>query len=108
MAHIKGFEEGPLRFIAITSLSDAMEFAAAAKILGDNRHARVDSPFYFLISQAIELYLKAYIVSHGGTRKDVTDKDRHSLSGLLSKAKTLGLNSCSPQVLKLIEALAGC
>lgn len=94
------------RFVAITHLSDAAEYSFAARILYESQHTRVASPQYLLISQAIELYLKAYIVIHSGSSEIVQGpRIRHNLQGLLAMAEKLGFAGCSQEARDLIVAL---
>jgi hypothetical protein len=94
------------RFVAITHLSDAAEYGFAARILYESQHTRVASPQYLLISQAIELYLKAFIVIHSGSADLVQGaRIRHNLQGLLAMAEKLGFAECSEEARELIIAL---
>jgi hypothetical protein len=94
------------RFVAISALSDAAEYGFAARILYESQHTRVASPQYLVISQAIELYLKAFIVIHSGSA-DVVQRPgiRHNLQGLLAMAEKLGFAGCSQEARDLIVAL---
>jgi hypothetical protein len=81
--------EAPSKFIAVSYLTDAKQYLQAAPILHESRFERISSPLYFLISQSLELFLKAYIIARGGTHAEVTKstKIRDSLLGLASRAK---------------------
>jgi hypothetical protein len=94
------------RFVAITQLSDAAEYVFAARILYESQHKRVASPQYLVISQAIELYLKAFIVIHTGSPDIVQGpRIRHNLQGLLAMAEKLGFAGCSQEARDLIVAI---
>jgi hypothetical protein len=94
------------RFVAITHLSDAAEYVFAARIFYESQHQRVASPQYLVISQAIELYLKAFIVIHCGSVDVVQGpRIRHNLQGLLAMAEKLGFARCSQEARDLIAAL---
>jgi hypothetical protein len=83
------------RFVAITHLADAAEYRFAARILYESQHKRIASPQYLVISQAIELYLKAFIVIHSGSPDVVQGPGiRHNLQGLLAMAEKLGFAGC--------------
>jgi hypothetical protein len=99
--------EAPSKFIAVSYLTDAKQYLQAARILHESRFERISSPLYFLISQSLELFLKAYIIARGGTHAEVTksNKIRHSLLGLASKAKELGYSSRSAKTQAVIELL---
>jgi hypothetical protein len=94
------------RFVATTHLSDAAEYGFAAKILYESQHRRIASPQYLVISQAIELYLKAFIVIYSGSPDVVQGPHiRHNLKGLLTMAQKLGFAGCSQEARDLIVAL---
>ncbi|WP_159012447.1 hypothetical protein [Bradyrhizobium sp. S69] len=68
------------KFLAISFLTDAQQYRQASRILHDSRFDRITSPQYFLISQSIELYLKAFIIAAGGKQSELKKRDtRHSL-----------------------------
>lgn len=63
-------------------------------------------PRYFVLSYAIELALKAYLILHGATRKALTDKTlRHNLTELLKQAvkKGLPLSATAQADIKLLQ-----
>ena len=94
------------RFVAITHLSDAAEYGFAARILYESQHKRIASPQYLVISQAIELYLKAFIVIRSGSPDVVQGpRIRHNLQGLLAMAEKFGFAGCSQEARDLIAAL---
>jgi len=45
----------------------------------------------YLLGQAVELYLKAFLLACGATSADLKDKYRHNLVRLLSAAETAGI-----------------
>jgi hypothetical protein len=51
--------EEPNKFLAVSFLTDAQQYRQASRILSDSQFDRITSPQYFLMSQSIELYLKA-------------------------------------------------
>jgi hypothetical protein len=102
----KDFTPASPRLMVIAGLSDAHEYVAAAKVLNESQHLRVSGPFYLLVSEAIELLLKSYIVAEGGSSDALRrPRIRHSLNGLLAMAETLGCNVCSAEARDLIAAL---
>jgi hypothetical protein len=101
-----GKEDLSPRFVATTYLSDAAEYGFAVHILHESQHARIASPLYFLISQAIELLLKAFIVIHSGSSDVVQGRNiRHNLCGLLVMAEGRGFGGCSETARNLIATL---
>jgi hypothetical protein len=84
-------------------LGDAVSYLSAAKLLDE--HEGHFSPKYFLLSHAIELALKAYILATGGTEKQ-TKKIRHDLNLAWQKAVANGLRSNNSDLPKIIERIA--
>lgn len=60
-------------------------------------------PFYYLISHAVELFLKAALVKRGFTEQDI-DQYGHSLNDLLERLQIKGV-PVSPPTVKLINDL---
>jgi len=77
-------------------------FEAEGKSLEGNRTAL---PFYFLISHAAELFLKAALFKRGFTEGDLKKHGtRHSLSALLVELQNKGL-SVSPETVQILSGL---
>jgi HEPN domain-containing protein len=70
------------------------EWLTAAKVLNANGKNWPGGPIYFLAFQALELYLKAYLLRKGATLQHVTYKIGHSIQLAIKEAegKGLGLN----------------
>jgi hypothetical protein len=74
-------------------LTDAKAYLAAAILLAPHEGANlaIYSPILFLLSHAIELALKAFILAAGGTRRQLRlQQVRHNLLRLSKKASELG------------------
>jgi hypothetical protein len=78
---------------------DAANFRANAEVIVSTLSLDVDGrptsllalPFYFLVSHAAELLLKAALLKTGVSEAELKEFDlRHSLSGLLSELQKLG------------------
>jgi hypothetical protein len=96
----------PDRFVAVSYMTDAKQYLAAAKALNASQTPNVTSPQYFLISQSIELFLKAFIIAAGGTQAELRKFDtRHSLAKLAKKAVERGYESKSEKTMGVIEML---
>lgn len=77
-------------------------FESAGEPLQANHSAL---PFYFLISHATELLLKAALFKRGFTETDLKKHGtRHSLSGLLSELQSTGV-SVSPETIEMLSGL---
>jgi hypothetical protein len=76
--------------LAHNYLDDAEAYLVAARQLDD--HPGHFSPKYFLLSHAVELALKAYVLAKGDAERE-TRKIRHDLDAALSRAVALGLTS---------------
>lgn len=80
---------------------------------GEEFHAvaiKAGSPLVraYLLGQAVELYLKAFLLATGDTSADVKDKYRHNLVRLLNAAEAKGVNvyvGVSAELKKDIETL---
>ncbi|WP_439370842.1 HEPN domain-containing protein [Bradyrhizobium sp. DASA03120] len=88
--------------LADNYLDDAEAYLSAAKQLtADLSHF---SPKYFLLSHAIELAIKAYILAKGGCERE-TKRIRHDLDAALARALELGLQP-SEDLQKLVQRVA--
>jgi len=98
--------EEPNKFLAVSFMTDAKQYRQAAHILSKSQFERISSPQYFLISQSIELYLKAFIIASGGKQSDLRKHDvRHSLEKLFEIATANGYNSRSTKTAEVIDLL---
>jgi HEPN domain-containing protein len=98
--------DDPNRFVAVSYLTDAKEYLAAARVLSASQTANVTSPQYFLIAQSIELFLKAFIIASGGTQAGLRKRDmRHSLINLAENATDRGYESTSEKTMAVIRLL---
>jgi hypothetical protein len=79
-------------FPAQLYLSDASSYLSAAKLLDE--HQGLFSPKYFLLCHAIELALKAQILSTGGREREIR-AIRHDLQAAWAKAIKNGLQNGS-------------
>jgi HEPN domain-containing protein len=70
-------------------IEQAWRFAAAADAYTTRGHIADPHTVSFLLGRALELALKAYLVRHHSTEKELR-KLGHSLSGLLDRASTHG------------------
>ena len=62
-------------------------------------------PFYFLISHATELFLKAALLKRGWTEQELKKYDyRHNLDMLLEELQTIGI-SVTPKTVSIINGL---
>jgi len=62
----------------------------------------------YLLGQALELYMKTFLLASGTTTRDAKDKYRHNLVKLLKAAEAAGINAhvrVSQQLREDIEAL---
>ncbi|MHC2587909.1 hypothetical protein [Bradyrhizobium ottawaense] len=81
----------PNKFLAVSHLTDAQQYRQAARILADSQFQQITSPQYFLISQSIELYLKAFNIAAGVKQSELKKLDtRHSLAKLFKMANEHG------------------
>jgi HEPN domain len=88
--------------LAHNYLDDAEVYLSAAKQLTeDPSHF---SPKYFLLSHAIELAIKAYILAKGGSERE-TKKIKHDLDAALVRAVELGLQP-STGLQKIVQHIA--
>jgi hypothetical protein len=98
--------DDPNRFVAVSYLTDAQQYLAAARVLSASQTANVSSPQYFLIAQSIELFLKAFIIAAGGTQADLRKQNvRHSLVNLAKNAIARGYQSKAEKTMAVIELL---
>jgi hypothetical protein len=81
------------RSLSIPYLIYADQFYDAFNELGpDHLHPSISWPRYFLLCHAVELALKAYLLSRGASWKEVTTRDiRHNFNKLLDEAVNKGL-----------------
>jgi HEPN domain-containing protein len=102
----EGKIEQASRYTAISYLTDAKEYLQAATILHKSQIERITGPQYFLMSQSIELFLKAFIIGSGGTLAELKKFEiRHSLKALFERASELGYRSKSEKTKAVIELL---
>src|SRR5437773_2226940 len=66
------------------------DFLDAAKCLKE-QFQNISKPVYLLAFQALELFLKSYLLSHGATLHDVKYKIGHKLHDALAEARAQGL-----------------
>lgn len=94
---------------------NAVNFRASAEVVASTLALDVQGrptsllalPFYFLISHAAELLLKAALLKRGVSEAELKEFDlRHSLSGLLSELQKLG-PSVSSDTEVLVNGLHG-
>ncbi|UPJ69877.1 hypothetical protein [Bradyrhizobium sp. 187] len=98
--------DAPNKFLSVSYLTDAKEYLQAAIILHDSQYDHITSPQYFLISQGIELFLKAFIIASGGAQADLKkSKIRHSLVDLTEMASKLGHFAGDERTIAVIELL---
>jgi hypothetical protein len=81
----------PAGIFGIYLWSDAKAYLQAAKILIGEKSSDVIPPKYFLLSHALELCLKAYLVVHGVGDGDLRALG-HDIKAAHQKAATLGLH----------------
>lgn len=70
----------------------ALDYFGAAKLLLESRGKAIalQSPLYYLISHAFELFSKSFLMSHGLNYRDLKALN-HGIKGILEKCKELGL-----------------
>ena len=90
--------------LAASCATDAREYLKAAELLNDSGHRSPLWPRYFLLSQALELILKAYIALHGGDEGELR-KIGHRLLLAYACAHRRGLIFPDPRILKTIHSL---
>lgn len=96
----------PDKFLAVSHLTDAQQYRQAARILADSQFQQITSPQYFLISQSIELYLKAFNIAAGVKQSELKKVDtRHSLAKLFKMATEHGYAPKSLKTGAVIELL---
>jgi HEPN domain len=95
------FEVEWRRFSVRRAPADA--YLSAARKLDE--HDGHFSPKYFLLSHALELALKAFIVANGGTEREIK-KIRHYLEKALSRAIELGLRPTSSELADVVGKIA--
>jgi hypothetical protein len=88
--------------LAHNYLDDAEGYLSAAKLLGED--LSYFSPKYFLLSHAIELAIKAYILGKGDSER-ATKKIKHDLDAALVRAVELGLQP-STDLQKIVRRIA--
>jgi hypothetical protein len=80
----------PLDILSNQFLIDACAYFNAADILIRDPSPDVNQPAYFLMSHALELMLKAYILASGGTYDEVVSLG-HNIQKAHARAEALGL-----------------
>jgi hypothetical protein len=95
-------------YVAIGHITDVRAYLRAARLIDSAADGDISlsSPIYFLLSHAIELVLKAYILAAGGTEAELRpQKVRHQLDELRNRAGALGY-SPSEKLSAVIDMLA--
>jgi hypothetical protein len=96
----------PLGLFSHQFLIDARAYLVAADILIRDEASRdVHQPIYFLMSHALELMLKAYILARGVSYDEVVSLG-HNIQKAHARAETLGLRVEGDQTRILIEKLS--
>jgi hypothetical protein len=95
----------PLGILGNQFLSDARAYITAADILIRDGSPHVNQPAYFLMSHALELMLKAYILARGVSYDQVVSLG-HNLQKALDKAEALGLRVEGDHTRVLIDRLS--
>lgn len=105
--------DDPIYWASVYRLT-AVNFRASAEALLPSIELRDDGspakltaiPFYFLVSQAIELFLKSALLKRGFVPTDLKRFDsRHNLKALLELLTKKGL-PVSPEAISIVEGLS--
>ncbi|MEK6302381.1 MAG: hypothetical protein AABO41_16850 [Acidobacteriota bacterium] len=90
----------------------AVNFRLAAETLAATMEAKPDGtpakltaiPFYFVVSHAVELFLKSALLKRGFVESDVKHDYRHNLNALLAALQEKGV-TVTPDTIGLINGL---
>jgi len=94
------------RLTAVNFWKSAKILSGSPEIKSDGTPAKITAiPFYFLVSHAAELLLKAALLKRGFQESDLKKFDyRHNLDALLEELKKKGI-SVTPETVHLISGL---
>jgi hypothetical protein len=91
--------------IARSYLTDSEAFLIAANVINRSGEVAASSPQYYLACHAIELILKAFILTNGGTESEII-KIRHDLLKAWGRANELGLRPLDTRIEVIIKMRA--
>lgn len=86
-------------------LTDAEAYLRAAQKLDQSHEGLASAPQYYLACHSIELILKSFILTKGGTEREVV-KMRHDLQKAWDRATELGLHPKDKRTGEVIGMLA--
>jgi hypothetical protein len=89
--------------VSLRFLNEGKAYIVAAETL--IRESQVELPTYFLLSHALELTLKAYLVARGVEEKELRCI-RHDLQRAYRRAVALGLRTDNQHVPALVQAIS--
>jgi hypothetical protein len=96
----------PLGIFGMQLFNDARAYLRAADILIRDRSPGIDAPTYFLMSHALELILKAYLVARGGFGDDELRDLGHDIEWAYAQAASMGLRLEDERTVALIRLLS--
>jgi hypothetical protein len=93
------------RLIAVNFWESAKKLDTMLEKRDDGSPAKLTAiPFYFLVSHAVELFLKSALLKRGHTEKDLKDHYGHNLNSLLKALQAKGV-AVTPATVEVIDGL---
>lgn len=85
----------------------ADEYVTAFEILTESSDTELAYPRYYLLTHAIELYLKSFLAAHEVTKLDLQHKYKHQLKRSWKKCRALGLKEVPnlPELVKRMDLM---
>jgi hypothetical protein len=97
----------PPQLLAINLIKDARSYVECAQLLVKQKpSAPYVPPKYFLLCQALELALKAYLAASGVRKKVLRNKIGHDLDVAFRRASRFGFAPADPRLQHLVDWLA--
>ncbi len=96
----------PLGIFGMQLFNDARAYLRAADTLIRDRSADINAPIYFLMSHALELILKAYLVARGGFGDHEPRDLGHDIERAYAQAASIGLRLEDERSATLIRLLS--
>jgi hypothetical protein len=96
-------EKIPLGILSLSLWNEAKAYILAAETLV--RESQTDLPTYFLLSHALELTIKAYLVAHGVEAQELIDIG-HDVQQAYDKAVALGFQIENQHAPALVRAIS--
>jgi hypothetical protein len=98
--------EGPSWYFQCATLGDAQSYLQASEILIRKESPKVIVPTYFLMSHALELILKSYLIARGGFDDAALRGLNHDIGRALEEAMALGLHLDDDRAITMVRILS--